>query len=143
MKKLFDEDEYIFRFDIGISQPSHAINTSNIDHILKLFANHYLISSVRAELDQLLSGMGVLGVIDLIRSNPNKMHKLLVYSTPKVLSTDDMMQLFPPKYSPVGSNRRETEEEAMMFWVHLLQMIECKHSYMLLCIFKSCILLLR
>ena len=77
LKELLEEEDYLFRFDIGITQPSSTITVQNIDHILKLIANHYLISSVKAELDQLLDGMGVLGVIDLIRSNPKKMKQLL------------------------------------------------------------------
>ena len=77
MKELLDGDKYLFRFDIGIHQSSKTISTENIDHLLKLFADHYLISSVKAELDQLLSGMGVLDVINLFRSNPNKMKRLL------------------------------------------------------------------
>ena len=32
----------------------------------------------------------------------------------------------PPRYSLSGSNRREVEDETVMFWVHFLQMIECK-----------------
>ena len=93
MKELLDGDEYLFRFDIGIHQSSKTISTENIDHLLKLFADHYLISSVKAELDQLLSGMGALDVINLFRSNPNKMKRLLIYE-PEVLTMDKMMKLF-------------------------------------------------
>lgn len=124
LNALLSGEDYMFRFDIGIN--SCTVKISDIDHLLKLFAKHYLISSVKAELDQLLCGMGVLDVIDLIRSDPNKMKQLFIYNEPDPLTTDKMIVLLPPNYSVSGGNRREKEEEVMMFWVHLLQLIECK-----------------
>lgn len=127
LKELWEGEDYLFRFDIGIYQPCTAINAESIDNILQLFANHYLISSVKAELDQFLDGLRVLDVIDLIRSNPNKMKQLLVYSEPEVITTENMMLLFPPKHSPDGSNRREVEEKIGILWIHFLQSIECTY----------------
>lgn len=123
---LLDSNDYAFRFDIGIGQSSRSVTMDNIDHVLQLFAKHYLLLSVKSELDQLVEGLGVLKMLDLIRDNPNKFMQLFVHSVPQPLTTDHMLELFPPKYSPPGSNCREVEEAVIMLWIHFLQNIECK-----------------
>ena len=126
MRELLDSDEFAFRFDIGLTQPSSSFKFDNMDYILRLFASHYLISSVMAELNQILNGLSFVKMLDLIRANPNKMKELFIYSKPASITTDAMIKLFPPKYSDSGSNRREAEEDLVMLWIHLLQVIERK-----------------
>ncbi len=127
MRELLDSEEFAFRFDIGLTQPSSSFQFSNIDYILKLFASHYLILSVMGELNEILDGLKVVKMLDLIRANPNKMEQLFIYSNPKVITAEDMFKLFPPLYSETGSNIREAEEDVVMLWVHFLQIIERKY----------------
>ena len=135
MRELFDSDDFSFRFDVGLAQPSASIKFDDIRYILKLFANHYIISSVKAELDQMLDGLNVINILDLVRANPNKMKELFIHSKPPVLSVEEMLKIFPPKYSEKGSNRREAEEDVVMLWIHLLQVIERKPFKKCMCMY--------
>ena len=80
---------------------------------------------VKAQIDQIIDGLNTLGIYDLIKANPHTMHKLLV-SRPEPISSDFMLNLFQTRFSLEGSNRREDEEQVVMYWVHFLDMIECK-----------------
>lgn len=78
---------------------------------------------MKAELDDLRNGLGELGVLNLLRQNPITMRALFV-ATHDVLTADIIQDLFKPFYSPSGSNRREHEEEVIMFCISFLQEIE-------------------
>ena len=80
---------------------------------------------MKAQLDQMIDGLNVLGIYELIKANPHAMHKLLV-SKPVPMTSDFIMDLFQTRFSAEGSNRREDEELVMMYWVHFLEMIECE-----------------
>ena len=80
---------------------------------------------MKAQLDQTIDGLNVLGIYELIKANPRAMHKLLV-SKPVPMTSDFIMDLFQTRFSAEGSNRREDEELVMMYWVHFLEMIECE-----------------
>ena len=109
LQELLGSDEYDFRYDLGIGQP---VNTIRLERIISSIANHYSILVVKAELDQ------------LIRENAPQMKSLFIYSEPAPLKVDNIFELFTPKLSPVGSNRREVEEAAVMLWCDFLQLIE-------------------
>ena len=53
------------------------------------------------------------------------MHKLFIFK-PVPLTSEFMFSLFETRFSPEGSNRREDEEQIIMYWVHFLEIIECK-----------------
>ena len=62
------------------------------------------------------------------------MKKLFIHSMTNLLTADEVYSLFQPKLSPEGSNRREFEEQAIMYWLQYLQTIEsaCK-TYIVCC----------
>ncbi len=62
MKLLLDSDEYSFRFDIGLSQPSASLKFSDREMLVKSFATHFAVLSVKAELDQLVEGLKTFDV---------------------------------------------------------------------------------
>ena len=128
MRVLLDSDEFDFRYDIGVSQPSHTLQLSDRDRILNSMATHYAVKYMKAEVDQLKEGLKAMGVLDVIVSNPRKMRPLFVHHEPATvhLTADKMIDLFTPVLSPVGSNQRELEEAVMMHWVNYIQMIESK-----------------
>ena len=41
-------------------------------------------------------------------------------------TSDFMVNLFEIKFSPGGSNRREDEEQVVMYWIHFIEMIDSK-----------------
>lgn len=75
MREMLDLEDFLFRFDTA----SSSMHLKDIDHILELFADHFLILSIKVELDQLVDGLNVLNMLK-IRSNPKK---LFVYEEPK------------------------------------------------------------
>ena len=124
LRELLDSEQYDFRYDIGIAQPSQSVEIIDRDRIVQGIASHYAIIRVKAELDQILEGLNTLELQDLIRQNPQKMRPLFLHADPVPLTADQMIDLFTTKFSPVGSNRREVEEAIVMHWVNFIQMIE-------------------
>lgn len=121
MRAVLDDDAFDFRYELSISgQPS---TLSDSDHIVKFSAKHSTVVRVKAQLDQVIDSLNVLGIYELIKANPHAMHKLLV-SKPVPMASDFIMDLFQTRFSAEGSNRREDEEPVMMYWVHFLEMIE-------------------
>ena len=57
LKELFSEDEYDFRYNIGISQPLKDIRFANKERLVSLMAMHFVVLNIKAESDQLLCGM--------------------------------------------------------------------------------------
>ena len=126
MRALLDSDEYDFRYDVGVTQPSHTSQFADLDCIVQSLAMHYSVVCVKAELDDMVDGLKTLDVLGLIRTNGNKLRPLFVCGDSTPPTVDNMIDMFAPKLSPIGSNRRESEEEVVMQWVNYLQMIESK-----------------
>ncbi len=61
------------------------------------------------------------------------MRKLFVYSETKGIPTnaEEMYNLFIPKFSLVGSNKRELEEQVVTFWVQFIEIIAGKTNFSL------------
>ena len=64
----------------------------------------------------MLDGLNVINILYLVSANPNKMKELCIHSKPLVLSVEEMLIIFPPKYSEKGSDRREAEEDVVMLY---------------------------
>ena len=54
------------------------------------------------------------------------------FEPPEIKITSDFIQdLFAPVFSPIGSNKRATEEAVVMNWVYYLQSLErCDNLYL-------------
>ena len=124
MRNLLDSDEFDFRYDIGIAQPSKDLQLGDCSRVIKLCAAHYTIHSVKAELDQLCDGLRCMDVLQLIQQNLVLMRTLFMPQPPKPLTADSMISMFATKFSPLGANCREDEEAAVMKWVQFLQAVE-------------------
>ena len=123
MRKLLDSDEYAFRFEIGVCDVSSAVKLSDRDRIVLSLANYFTVVVVKAYIDQIVDGLKVLGISELIKANPRTMHKLFV-TQPVSLTSDYMLNLFTTRFSPEGANRREDEEQIVMYWVNFIERIE-------------------
>lgn len=126
MRALLDSDEFEFRFDIGVSDLSSRVELSDRVCIVQSLATHFTVVRVKAQIDQMIDGLHSLGIYDLVKANPHTMHKLLV-SRPEPITSDFMLNLLQTRFSPDGSNGREDEEQVVMYWVHFIDMIECKN----------------
>ena len=119
-RNLLSRDTYDYRFEVGIAKPVKDIRFSEKNTLISGIAKHFVIHQVKAELDQILSGLSeTLNVLVLIKQHPNLFRPLFVFNEIKV--TGDMLfDLFQPKLSPKGSNISIKEEAAMMYWLDLL-----------------------
>ena len=81
MRKLLDSDEYAFRFEIGVCDVSSEVKLSDRDRIVLSLANYFTVVVVKAYIDQIVDGLKVLGISELIKANPRTMHKLFCYPT--------------------------------------------------------------
>ena len=141
MRQLLDSDEYQMRFNIGLGQPSSSLHLSDLSTIVEMFSTHYSLLNVKAELDQMVEGLESMGVLPLIRSNPNKLYDLFVAGTAIPLSADKMIDMFTILFSPVGSNRREREDSIVLKWCNYLQHIEGSFTIdIIIVVIISCIL---
>ena len=96
-------------------------------------AKHFAVLEVKAELDQLLSGLSsTLGVLELVRGDPVLMKDLFIHTPTSPMTADDMYDAFNICYSLNGSNNREREEATIMLWVQFLPCIERKMALYIL-----------
>lgn len=124
---MLSEDEYDFRFDIGISQPVQKYQLSKKSEIVSCMSKHFAILQVKAELDQILCGLSeTLNALELIRKNSMLFKPLFVHFDRPALTADQLFDMLLPKYSPNGSNLREKEEAVTMFWLDFLNQIQSK-----------------
>ena len=125
MRTLLDDDSFDFRFEVGISDLSSKLHLSDRFHLLQSLSTHFTIVQVKAQIDQLIEGLGAIGVYDLMKCNPHIMKRLFT-SNPKPLTADFMIDLFQSRFSPECSNRREDEEQIWMYWVNFIERIDGK-----------------
>lgn len=85
-------------------------------------AKHFALARCVPQLEQLQQGLMELGVLQLMKENPDAGYKLLTYSTHE-LTSDDFFDLFTPIFSPTGSNQKDAEETALYQWANYLQSI--------------------
>ena len=123
-RELLGTDEYDFRYECGVSQPVTSINLSDRNKLVSAIAMHYSVVRVKAELDQIVNGLKVLKIEELIQANPQKMRELFVHFKPLPLTADALFDMFPARFSPICSNKRESEEAALMKWVNYTQAVE-------------------
>ena len=53
------------------------------------------------------------------------MHHLFI-SQPVPLTSESMFNLFLSRLTPEGYNKREDEEQIVIYWNHFLELIKCK-----------------
>ena len=97
--------------------------------IVKSCAAHFVVYSVKCELDQLCDGLSTMGFMELCWKKPGLMRSLFLPQHPPPLTADCMINVFSTRFSPQGSNLRETEEAVAMKWIHFLQMIEGRCNF--------------
>lgn len=125
MRSLLESEEFDFRFEVGICDLTSNLQLTARDRIVQSLATHYTVVRVKAQLDQMIEGLHTLGIYEVLKANPHMMQELFL-SQPKTISSDFMLDMFDTRFSPDGSNRREDEEQVVMYWCHFIEMIECK-----------------
>ena len=49
LREVLDQDDFEFRFDVGICDPSYKINLSDRDRIVESLATYYTVVRVKAD----------------------------------------------------------------------------------------------
>ena len=120
---MLTKEEYDFRYHLCIGHDVR--NLSDRDNLIKSTALYYTVVRIKAQLDQLMEGLSVMGLLEIIQANPNKAVDLFVY-TKESMCADKIISIFTPQFSAVGSNPREEEEHTILLGVHFVQLIESK-----------------
>lgn len=123
-----DSEEFLFRFDAGVSMPSSSIAIDNKEDVALSLAKHYLIYTCKAELDQLKEGLSRMGVIDLVNRYPLLMKPLFLSSGKPKLTPTALLNLFQVCWSPTGSMRRELEETIIYAWTQYVYSCEGEYN---------------
>ena len=69
-------------------------------------------------------GLKSLGVLDAMTSFPSVFEPVFCYTANKAMTASAMQELFLPRLSPVGSNKRQMENESLCWWYDFLQNAE-------------------
>jgi hypothetical protein len=113
-------DSYSFVRDVGYLKPQPVYGDKQ--DIVRSVALHYVILSVKAELDQIVQGLhegGLLWTSDEAR----KLEDIFLYKSGS-LTAAQIEDLFPPTMSACGSNRRDAEEEILLHWNYFLKDVQ-------------------
>ncbi len=108
-------------YDCGFATPITRVTVNDIPLILQAVNLHTTIAPLKAELDQLASGLELFGILSLVRANPDKMASLFVHSSADRLSAEVVIGLFEIEYWVNGSTRRIAEESVIQFWNEFAQ----------------------
>ena len=112
------------RYNCGISQSAQQIRANDQTVIISAMCLHYTVLAIKAELDQIVNGLETLDLLFLVRQNPTAARPLFVHSHATLLTAGDVFDIFHPKLSDAGSNKREKEEDQLMKWMNFLEQVE-------------------
>ncbi len=99
--------------------------------VVHYIANYFTVIRVKAQTDEIIEGLKCLGIDELIKCYPFIMYHLFI-SQPEPLTSESVFNLFLARLSPEGSNKREDEEQIIMYWNYLLELIECKLMFIIM-----------
>ena len=126
-------DQCDFRFDCGFLKPSHSLDLSDKDKLIKAVWLHYAFFLSHAELDQLNKGMReTLQMESFISSYAKEMYSFLIGSKYFDVTCDYLLDAMMIRYSDHGSNSRTAEEAIILHWTEYVT--ECSGMYAYTCI---------
>ena len=114
---MLDSDDYDFRYDCGVRQPTTMMTINDRDDIVSALAMQ-TVFSIKAEMDQMIAGLNDYGLGELARNNSEVLRQLFVHYRQLPLTSDTLYDMFAPQLSSSGSNIRNEEEAALMHWVY-------------------------
>lgn len=104
--------------------PSSTVDIRNKNDIVQALLTHYLVHTIKSELDQFESGLSQLGILTLLHTYPSKLRLLFLASGKPQITCDKVLKMFQVCWSPIGSNRRETEEAVIYGWTEYIHGIK-------------------
>ena len=115
LQDLLMDDDAGYITASGFHKAIFRVKTEDIPDIVEVVCTEFLIMKSISEINQFQEGLNVLGIGNLIKSNPDVMREVFVYSD-KEFTALDLDELFLPMFSPAGSNAREKEEAVILNW---------------------------
>lgn len=125
VRELLDSPEYMFRCEIGVAGVASNLSLEDCSRIIAALAKYYTIIKPKAQLDQIICGLKIMGVHELMMKCSKEFRKVMT-SAKLILDADYIFNLFNTEFSEPGANKRDREEEAIMYWTNFIQMIECE-----------------
>lgn len=96
---------------IGIAKPISNIQYADRHYIVESSALHYSVLTVKAELNQLATGLRALGVLDMVQANPKLLRPLFVHTqSPPPLTAGQMIDLFVQTCLPLDRTDEMTKK---------------------------------
>ncbi|XP_078811933.1 uncharacterized protein LOC105357912 [Oryzias latipes] len=83
--------------------------------LVKEAARAFVVGRTQGARTQLVEGLETLGVAEAVRSNPGTLKALFVGGQ-KQVQLEELLELFNVSFSAPGSNRRQLENTAFIFW---------------------------
>lgn len=65
-----DSEEFSFRFDVGVSDPSMRLKFTDREPIIQSLATYFILVRAKASIDQIADGLSALGVLEMMKANP-------------------------------------------------------------------------
>ncbi len=70
-RNILSQDRYDFRFEVGIAKPIEDVRFSERNELVSCITKHFVINRVKAELDQICSGLSdTLNILSVIKQYP-------------------------------------------------------------------------
>ena len=111
-EKILDSDGYMFLLIL-------AFQMYDLKWIVYSIAKYFTIVWVKAQFDQMIEGLCVVGVHDLMKCS---LHKLMTQR--QTLPNADLLNLFYTDFSDVGSKKRDLEEQAVVNFIQLDKLVQ-------------------
>ena len=92
--------------------------------IIEAAVKHFCIFACKAELDEILRGLETFQFTTIFKKHQEAFLPILTFIQPAIKTASSVKDIFTPQFSPQGSNRRTLEEEALFFWISILEEIE-------------------
>ncbi|XP_068744490.1 G2/M phase-specific E3 ubiquitin-protein ligase-like isoform X2 [Montipora capricornis] len=121
-----DEEIQTILNDLGANTVHLGIDKKN--WYKKIILRHVLIDSVRYLLEEFKNGLETIGVLDAMQKYPEKFRDLFTNENVRPLDAQCVDLLFTIQFDEQGSNARQKQELAVVFWRDYLQDCESKEA---------------
>lgn len=70
----------------GFRRAVSQLTLADRDYVVSALLDYHLMGKVKAEMDQFIDGLSTLGLLDVIRANPEKFEPFFLHSNVKLTS---------------------------------------------------------
>ena len=110
------------RCSCGITVPSSSFKLKDMPELIRSFCLHFVIHTVKSELNQLKEGLMTLNLLSTMLSHPLTFLPLFTAADRSDLTADGLIALFKvDEWSPEGSNDHEAEEALIFNWENYIR----------------------